>query len=332
MNIGVVGAGSWGTTLADLLARNGHTVRLWAREPEVVASINERRQNELFLPGATLSEALEARPTIAETVRGVELVVSAPPSYAVRDLGAEVASGLYSRRVPVVSVSKGLEPRTHHLLSDVLAEALPGCPIVALSGPTFAREVYEHHPTALVAASRHPEAAADAQTAFSNAYFRVYTSGDIIGVQLGGALKNVIAVAAGILVGLELGHNAQAALITRGLAEIARLGARMGADPLTFAGLAGLGDLILTATGELSRNRSLGIELGRGQRLEEILARRRTVAEGVNTVRAAVDLAEREGTELPIAREVQRILFEGKSPRQAIADLMDRALKAEQWQ
>jgi glycerol-3-phosphate dehydrogenase (NAD(P)+) len=275
---------------------------------------------------------VEARPTVAEAVQQAELVVSAPPSHAVRDLAPVIATALAHRHVPVVSVSKGLEPQSHHFLSDVLAAALPGCPIVALSGPTFAREVYEHQPSALVAASRHPGAAAEAQTAFSNGYFRVYTADDIVGVQLGGALKNVIALAAGILVGLELGHNAQAALITRGLAEIARLGARLGADPLTFAGLAGLGDLVLTATGDLSRNRSLGIELSQGRRLQEILAARRTVAEGVNTARAAVELGDREGVELPIAREVQRILFEGKPPRQAVRDLMERTLKPEQWQ
>jgi glycerol-3-phosphate dehydrogenase (NAD(P)+) len=331
MKIAVVGAGSWGTTLADLLARNDHDVRLWAREPEVVASINQRRENELFLPGAPLADRLEARSTVAEAVREAELVVSAPPSYAVRDLAAEIAGGVDGHRVTVASVSKGLEPRTHLLLSDVLAGALPGCPIVALSGPTFAREVYQHHPSALVAASRDRDAAERVQEVFSNGYFRVYTSDDVVGVQLGGALKNVIAVAAGILVGLELGHNSQAALITRGLAEMARLGTKMGADPLTFAGLAGLGDLILTATGELSRNRSLGIELGQGRALKDILAERRTVAEGVNTVRAAVELAEREGVELPIAREVQCILFEGKDPRQAVSALMERALKPEMW-
>jgi glycerol-3-phosphate dehydrogenase (NAD(P)+) len=332
VRIGVVGAGSWGTTLADLLARNGHHVTVWAREPEVVSAINERRENQLFLPGARLADRLEARPTVAEAVSDAELVVSAPPSHAVRDLASTIATALGPRRVPVVSVSKGLEPRSHHLLTDVLEAALPGAPIVALSGPSFAREVYEHQPTALVAASRNREAAADAQSAFSNGYFRVYTADDVVGVQLGGALKNVIALAAGILVGLELGHNAQAALITRGLAEIARLGSRLGADPLTFAGLAGLGDLVLTATGTLSRNRSLGIELSRGRRLDEILAERRTVAEGVNTAAAAVELGEREGVELPIAREVQKILFEGKPPRQAVRDLMERTLKPEQWE
>jgi glycerol-3-phosphate dehydrogenase (NAD(P)+) len=329
--VGVVGAGSWGTTLADLLAGNGHQVHLWAREPEVVESINTRHENEVFLAGARLCEALEARATIAEVVGDAELVVSATPSHAVRDVARDIAASLPPGRVPVVSVSKGLEPGTYRFLSAVLEESMPGRPVVALSGPTFAREVYERHPTALVAASDDPEAAVEAQHVFSNSYFRVYTSPDLVGVQLGGALKNVIALAAGILVGLDLGHNAQAALITRGLAEIARLGASLGADPLTFAGLAGLGDLVLTATGELSRNRSLGIELGRGRALPDILAERRTVAEGVNTARTAVELAKREGVELPIATEVERVLFEDKPPRQAIADLMERTLKAEQW-
>ena len=331
MRVGVVGAGSWGTTLADLLAGNGHQVHLWAREPEVVESINTRHENEVFLAGARLSDALEARATIAEVVGNAELVVSATPSHAVRDVARDIAASLPPGRVPVVSVSKGLEPGTYRFLSAVLEESMPGRPVVALSGPTFAREVYERHPTALVAASDDPEAAVEAQHVFSNSYFRVYTSPDLVGVQLGGALKNVIALAAGILVGLDLGHNAQAALITRGLAEIARLGASLGADPLTFAGLAGLGDLVLTATGELSRNRSLGIELGRGRALPDIMAERRTVAEGVNTARTAVELAKREGVELPIATEVERVLFEDKPPRQAIADLMERTLKAEQW-
>jgi glycerol-3-phosphate dehydrogenase (NAD(P)+) len=331
MKIAVIGAGSWGTTLADLLARNGHDVRVWAREPEVVQSISQRHENELFLPGARLADRLEARATVAEVLHDAELVVSAPPSHAVRDLAPVIAEGLAARRVPIVSVSKGLDPQSHDLLTDVLEAALPGCPMVALSGPTFAREVYDHQPSALVAASRSRSAAAEAQTAFSNGYFRVYTADDIVGVQLGGALKNVIALAAGILVGLGLGHNTQAALITRGLAEIARLGASLGADPLTFAGLAGLGDLVLTATGELSRNRSLGIALGQGRALQDILGERLSVAEGVNTARTAVELGEREGVELPIAREVQRILFEGKPARQAVSHLMERTLKPEQW-
>lgn len=331
MRAAVIGAGSWGTTLADLLARNGHAVRLWAREPEVVASIQERHENTLFLADARLDPGLQAVATIADAVADADLVVSAPPSHAVRHVGREIAAGLGRRRPLVVSVSKGLEPGSDQLLSHVLMEELAGCEVVALSGPSFAREVFERQPTALVAASPHDGAAVEAQHAFSNVHFRVYTSGDIVGVQLGGALKNVIALAAGILVGLGLGFNTQAALITRGLAEIARLGGAMGADPLTFAGLAGMGDLLLTATGSLSRNRSLGIELAQGRRLSDILAERRTVAEGVQTAKTAVDLGERHGVELPIAREVTRVLFEEKPPRQAIQDLMERTLKAEQW-
>jgi glycerol-3-phosphate dehydrogenase (NAD(P)+) len=213
----------------------------------------------------------------------------------------------------------------------VLEEILPQCPIGALSGPSFAQEVYQRHPTAVVAASRDPKAAEQIQQAFSTSYFRVYRSADVIGVQLAGALKNVIAIAAGMIEGMGLGNNSRAALITRGLAEIARLGEALGADPLTFAGLAGMGDLVLTATGALSRNRSLGAELGRGRSLAEILAERRTVAEGVTTAKTAVELGKRAGVELPIASEVARILFEGKAPRQAIRDLMERELKAEQW-
>lgn len=331
MKVAVVGAGSWGTTLADHLARNGHDVTIWAREPEVVRSIGERHVNDLFLPDAPLEPGLRAVPSIPEAVAGADCVVSAPPSHAVRAIAGEIREGVSGARPMLVSVSKGLEPGTDYLLSDVLAEELPDCPVVALSGPSFAREVYERQPTVLVAASTDPAAARETQTAFSNRHFRVYTSSDVVGVQLGGALKNVIALAAGILVGLGLGFNTQAALITRGLAEMARLGAAMGADPLTFAGLAGMGDLVLTATGTLSRNRSLGIELARGRRLADVLAERRTVAEGVQTARTAVDLGERHGVELPIAREVTRILFEDKPPRQAVQDLMERTLKAEQW-
>jgi glycerol-3-phosphate dehydrogenase (NAD(P)+) len=331
VRIAVIGAGSWGTTLADLLARNGHAVALWAREPEVVAGVNARHVNELFLPDAPLHDGVSARARISDAVDDVEMIVSASPSHAVRATAEVVAGAIAARRPVIVSVSKGLEPESHRLLSDALAAVLPGCPIAVLSGPSFAREVYAQLPTAVVAAAAEPEVAQQVQAAFATRYFRVYSSQDMIGVQLGGALKNVIALASGILVGAGLGFNTQAALITRGLAEIARLGVALGADPLTFAGLAGMGDLLLTATGTLSRNRSLGIELGKGRGLAELLAERRTVAEGVNTARAAIVLADQAGVELPIAREVERVLFEGKTPRQAIADLMERTLKAEQW-
>ncbi len=330
MRVAVIGAGSWGTTLANLLARRGHEVGIWAREPKVVESINRGHLNELYLPNRPLHASIVAHREIPGAVRGAELIVSAAPSHAVRAASATVAQALTGRPI-VVSVSKGIEEDSLALMSTVLEETLPDLRIVVLSGPSFAEEVYEGQPTAVVAASTDPSAAEVVQQAFSTGTFRAYTSGDVIGVQLGGALKNVIALAAGILEGMGLGHNPRAALITRGLAETTRLGEALGAEATTFAGLAGMGDLILTATGQLSRNRSLGVELGKGRSLAEVLAERRTVAEGVHTARAAVELGRRAGIELPIASEVSQILFEGKSPRRAIADLMDRELKAEHW-
>jgi glycerol-3-phosphate dehydrogenase (NAD(P)+) len=268
---------------------------------------------------------------VGETVRDAEVVVSAVPSHAVRTIMTEAARAV--RGTPlVVSVSKGLEPDRHDRLSSVLVDVFGSAtPVAVLSGPSFALEVYQGQPTAVVAAAADHAIARRVQQVFSTATFRVYSHTDMVGVELGGALKNVIALAAGIAEGLGLGYNPRAALITRGLAELTRLGVTLGADPLTFAGLAGLGDLVLTATGALSRNRSLGVELGRGRNLEEIQATRNTVAEGVTTARTAVTLAEEHGVELPIAREVSHILFQGKAPRQAIADLMERTLKPEQW-
>ncbi len=329
--IGIVGGGAWGTTLADLLARKGEAVVLWAREPEVVQSINREHVNAMFLPGAPLAPTLRATGDLGEAVRGAEVVVSAAPSHAVRELMTRAAPALTGRPL-VVSVSKGLEPERLETLSCVLRDVLGAAASLAvLSGPSFAQEVYERQPTAVVAAAKDSAVAQRAQQVFAAPHFRVYSHTDVLGVELGGALKNVIAIAAGILEGVGLGYNTRAALITRGLAEITRLGLVLGADPITFAGLAGLGDLILTATGPLSRNRTLGVELGQGKQLEEALAERRSVAEGVHTARSAVALAERHGVELPIARQVTDILFRGKAPRQAVADLMERELKAEQW-
>ncbi|MGE5744906.1 MAG: NAD(P)H-dependent glycerol-3-phosphate dehydrogenase, partial [Gemmatimonadota bacterium] len=256
----------------------------------------------------------------------------AVPSHVVRGVMTAAASAVSGTAPLVVCVSKGLEPEAQERLSCVLARVFGhATPVAVLSGPSFAREVYERQPTAVVAAAGDHEVAQRVQALFSTGSFRVYSHTDVVGVELGGALKNVIALATGIAEGLGLGYNPRAALITRGLAELTRLGVTMGADPLTFAGLAGLGDLVLTATGALSRNRTLGVELGQGRRLEEILASRKTVAEGVTTARTAVALGERHGVELPIAREVSAILFAGKTPRQAIADLMERAPKPEQW-
>lgn len=331
MNVAVLGGGAWGTTLADLLARKGAVVRLWAREPEVVEGVNSAHRNEMFLPGAALAPELTATEDVGVAVQGAEVIVSAAPSHAVRSVMERAASAMTGRPL-VVSVSKGLEPERLEPLSMVLREVMGAdVPIAVLSGPSFAQEVYQRQPTAVVAAARDHEIAKRAQQTFSCPHFRVYSHTDVMGVELGGALKNVIALAAGILEGLGLGHNPRAALITRGLAEITRLGGALGANPLTFAGLAGMGDLILTATGALSRNRSLGIELGQGKPVEQALAGRASVAEGVYTAKTAVALAQRHGVELPIATQVADILFHGKSPRQAIGDLMERDLKAEQW-
>jgi glycerol-3-phosphate dehydrogenase (NAD(P)+) len=325
----VVGAGSWGTTLANLLCGRGDAVTLWAFEPEVADEINRRHRNDLFLPDAPLFPALRATTDIGEALEGATLVVSAAPSHAVRRVMAAAAQQLGQGTI-VVSASKGLEPDTHKRMTEVLEEVLPKkTAIAALSGPTFSREVYERQPTAAVAASLDSGTARRAQQAIGAPHFRLYTNDDLIGVELAGALKNVVAIAAGILDGLGLGNNSRAALITRGLAEITRLGVALGARAATFAGLAGMGDLLMTATGPLSRNRSLGVEVGRGKPLEEILARRLSVAEGVGTARAAVQLAAQVGVELPIAREVVSVLFERKAPRQAIGDLMERSLKSE---
>lgn len=332
--IAVVGGGAWGTALADLLARKGDTVTLWAREPEVVEAVNRAHENPVFLPGAALAPGLRAEGDVAAAVRGAEVVVSAAPSHAVRAVMAQAVPAFpRSGAQPlVVSVSKGLDPERLERPSCVLGDVLPpGTSVAVLSGPSFAREVYERQPTAVVAAAADHAVAQRAQRVFSTAYFRVYSHTDVVGVELGGALKNVIALAAGILEGLGLGYNTRAAVITRGLAEITRLGVALGAEPTTFAGLAGMGDLILTATGALSRNRSLGVELGQGKTLAQAQAGKLTVAEGVNTARTAVALGERHGVELPIAREVADVLFRGKAPRQAVTDLMERDLKAEQW-
>ncbi len=330
MKVAVIGGGAWGTALADLLARKGEQVTLWAREADVVDSVNRKHRNEMFLPGASLAPALRAEGDIAAAIRGVETVVSVAPSHAVRPVMAEAAKTLDRSRPLVVSASKGLDPERLERPSCVLAEVLsPGTPVAVLSGPSFAWEVFSQQPTAVVAAATDHAVAQRTQRVFSTSYFRVYSHTDVVGVELAGALKNVIALAAGILEGLGLGFNTRAALITRGLAEITRLGVRLGAQPVTFAGLAGMGDLILTATGALSRNRSLGVALGQGQTLQQALAGKAAVVEGVNTTRTAVALGERHGVEMPIAREVANVLFQNKPPRQAVSDLMERELKAE---
>jgi len=328
--VAVIGGGAWGTTLADLLARKGEQVTIWAREPEVAAQIGREHINGMFLPGCPLAPSLAATTDLQTAMRGAEVVLSAAPSHAVRAVMTEALAGVASPPV-IVSVSKGLEPERLITLSCLLGEISQGAPVAVLSGPTFALEVYRRQPTAAVAAAKDPELARQVQSLFSTGTFRVYTHGDVTGVELGGALKNVIAVAAGIVDGLGFGFNTRAALITRGLAEITRLGLALGAEPMTLAGLAGLGDLILTATGTLSRNHALGVELGKGKTLAQAQAGKQSVAEGVGTARTAVALGDRHQVDLPIARQVAAILFEGKTARQAIADLMEREPKPEQW-
>ncbi|MEW6489355.1 MAG: NAD(P)H-dependent glycerol-3-phosphate dehydrogenase [Thermodesulfobacteriota bacterium] len=331
--VAVVGGGAWGTALADLLARGGHGVALWVFEEDLAAEMAETRQNRVYLPGHRL--AADVRPTadLAAAVSGAHVVVSVSPSQVVRGVMGRAAPHLAPDSL-VVSASKGIERGSLQLMNQVLEEVLPQrCArrLAVLSGPSFAAEVARGVPTAVSLACADPEAARRLQALFSGPAFRVYTHDDVVGVELGGALKNVIALAAGISDGLGFGHNSRAALITRGLAEISRLGTALGAKPLTFLGLAGMGDLVLTCTGDLSRNRTVGLRLGRGEKLKEILASMTAVAEGVQTCDAAVGLADRVGAEVPIAREVWRVLHEEKDPRRAVEDLMARPSRREFW-
>lgn len=324
----VVGGGAWGTAIADRLVRNGHVVRLWAREEDVVAAVNADHVNPRFLPGITLHRRLLATGDMSAALRDAQLVVYAAPSHVLRPVVASGAMSLAPRAVLAVA-TKGIERESLALMTEVVQQAAPGHPVSAVSGPSFALEVASGQPTAVVAACDDHAAAKLVQRAMSAAAFRVYTSDDVIGVELGGALKNVMAVATGILDGLGMGFNPRAALMTRGLAEMTRLGVAIGARAETFAGLAGLGDLILTCTGALSRNRAVGVAIGQGQSLDEALAGKDSVAEGVLNAQSAKALAARAGVEMPIIDATHRILFDGQPPRAAIAELMARELRAE---
>ena len=324
----VVGAGAWGTALANVLATQGHDVCLWAHEPEVAGEIQASHTNSTFLPDVRLARALRATSDLREAVSGTAMIVYAPPSHVLRRLARQAAPYVAAGSIIVVA-TKGIEEQTLSLTTTIVADEHPGCSVVALSGPSFAAEAVREQPTAVVAASREESARLAVQQAFSRPSFRVYTTDDVTGVSVGGALKNVIAIAAGISEGLGLGFNPRAALITRALAEMTRLGVALGARAETFAGLTGIGDLVLTCTGALSRNRALGEALGRGQSLEEALAGRHTVVEGVQTARTAHELAERLGVEMPIVAAVQRVLFQKQDPRAALTELMTRELRPE---
>lgn len=329
-DIAVLGAGSWGTVLADLLVRRGHEVTLWAYESDVADAITRDHENPVYLPRVQLAPGLRASTDASAVVRGAPVVCTVVPSHALRTVLGSVAADVRAD-ARVVCATKGIETDTLKLMGQVAADILPQAPFVALSGPSFAEEVHARQPTAVVAASTNAAAAAEAQQLFSTPRFRVYSSDDVTGVMLGGSLKNTIAIAAGMIDGLGLGSNPRAALLTRGLAEIARLGHALGAQTETFAGLAGMGDLILTCTGALSRNRQLGVALAAGTTLAEFQAAHRVVIEGVNTALAASRLAARHGVDMPITRQVAAILFEGASPREAVQTLMERTLKPERW-
>lgn len=329
--VAVIGAGGWGTALAVVLARNGHRVRLWAHSPSIARAINETRENPVYLQGISLPRQVEATDLLGEAVDGADVVITAVPSHACRHVFTAMRSAVHPGMI-FVSATKGMEAETQMRMSEVLRDVLRDDfepRLAVLSGPSFAQDVVRGDPTAIVVASSQPEYAEKVQRLLSSASLRLYTSLDVIGVEVGGAVKNVIAIAAGVVAGLGWGSNSVAALITRGLAEMTRLCVALGGRAETMAGLAGVGDLVLTCTGNLSRNRYVGIELARGRALSEILASMRMVAEGVNTTRAVRALGQRYEIEMPITASVHAILYERKDPRQAASELMERPLRRE---
>lgn len=330
-NIAVIGAGNWGTTLANLLAGKGLNVDLWIREEEVYHQIKKKRINETFLPGMELVSSLNPVQTYKEALSNKDLVLMVVPSNFFRGVLEDMKQHLLPG-LPIISATKGIENDTLKTMSQVSEEVLPNDCIdlfSCLAGPSFANEVIKKLPTAITIASRDIHHAEELQQLFSTEYFRVYANNDLIGLELCGALKNVIAIAAGASDGLKFGLNARAALITRGLVEITRLGAAMGANPMTFAGLAGMGDLVLTCTGDLSRNRTVGLKIGQGMSLDEIVSSMHNVAEGVKTSKSAYQLSKKMNIDMPIISQVYEILYEGKDPMLAVKELMTRELKRE---
>ncbi|MFO7985061.1 MAG: NAD(P)H-dependent glycerol-3-phosphate dehydrogenase [Desulfatiglandaceae bacterium] len=329
--IGVIGAGSWGTTIGNLLAEKGLEVDIWVRESAVYEEMRDKGKNSLFLPGMRLAEGLRPVQSFEAAVGGKEVIVLAIPSHVFREVLTSVAPHL-EQGAKVMILTKGIENHTLMLMSEVAATLLDKDQMeyfACLTGPSFAKEVCRRSPTAVTIACGDEVHARRLQRLFATDFFRVYVSDDVVGTQLAGALKNVIAIAAGASDGLDFGHNARAALITRGLAEMTRLGLRLGASPETFAGLAGLGDLVLTCTGELSRNRTVGLKIGKGLSLEVITEGMDMVAEGIRNTRSAHELAVRMQVAMPITAEVYQILYEGKAPADAVRELMTRDLKAE---
>lgn len=331
MKISIIGAGSFGTALANLAASIHKEVILWVYESDVLNEILTKRENSIYMPGIVLSENIKPTQDIEKAVKGVDIIFLAVPSHVLRNILNNLKPHI-DKNIIFVSVAKGIENTTNYLMAEVIESVLGdeySNNICVLSGPSFAKEVAERKPTLVVVASKDLKKAEIVQKNFSNDFFRIYTSDDVIGVELGGAVKNVIAIAAGISEGMNLGHNAMAALITRGLAEMTRLGVAMGANPLTFKGLSGVGDLVLTCTGSLSRNRQVGIKLAQGMKIDEIEKQMRMVAEGVKTSKAVKSLAEKYGVEMPISESVYNIIYNGYSPVSALKELMQRQLKFE---
>jgi len=328
--IGVIGAGSWGLALAKIVCENGHHVTVWARRPELVAELSARRQSADYLPGVILPVSLQFTSNLDEATREAVFVLLAMPSHGLRAVMQQIGS--LSSGAIIISAVKGIETDTLLRMSQVIATFLDeSAPVAVLSGPNLAVEVANQIPTATVVASDDLAAAKAAQEIFMNPYFRIYTHHDVVGVELGGALKNIIALAAGIVDGAGFGDNTKAALMTRGLVEITRLGAKLGADPMTFAGLSGMGDLFVTCMSRKSRNRYVGEEIGKGRKLQKILNDMMMVAEGVRTTQAASQLAQQHGVDMPITSEVYHVLFENKNAKQAVNALMTREAKREQF-
>jgi len=333
MKIAVIGGGSWGTALARMLSRKGHDISLWVHEKGVLASIRETRENKMYLPGVTLPETLHASTNMEEVLAGAKWVLFVVPSHVAREVLTRMSPYL-TPQIPIISATKGIEQKSLLFISEVIQEVTQRTNtdrVTVLSGPSFAKELVLEHPTAVSLAANDPRLAARIQTAFSTRFFKLFHSPDLIGVQLGGALKNVIALAAGGSDGLGFGYNTKAVLMTRGLSEIARLGVAMGADSTTFYGLSGVGDLFLTCSGGHSRNRSVGQQIGNGVSLDEIQKKMKMVAEGIFTTESAFALSKKYQIEMPIVREIYHVLFKEKSPREAVNDLMNMA-RGEEFQ
>jgi len=330
-NLAIIGAGSYGTALALVAARSHHHIKLWAHDPEVAKLLQTNRENQVYLPGFALPDNIEPMHDLQEALREAELVITAVPSHVCREVYTNMLPYLRDDMI-FVSATKGIEVHTQMRMEAVVRDVLQTAfapRYVALSGPSFALEVAQDQPSAIVAASSDFEAAKAVQSALSSSRFRVYTNTDVIGVEIGGAVKNVMAIATGVVNGLGLGYNSVTALITRGLAEMTRLSVKLGGRDETLAGLAGMGDLVLTCLGNLSRNRQVGVALGQGRTLEQIISETRQVAEGVKTAKATHELAQRLGVEMPITEGVYRMLYEGKTPQQLLQELMERPLKGE---